>query len=65
MAQSMSADGLIDRKLNVAITRAREHLIVVGHEPTMAGGAFTAQFLEHVRQYGTFVTAKELGLNGG
>lgn len=32
---SLSDDELVDRKLNVALTRAREHLIIIGNEQVM------------------------------
>jgi hypothetical protein len=32
---SLSDDGKVDRKLNVALTRARQHLIIVGNESLM------------------------------
>ena len=43
--ESLALDGLVDRKLNVAITRAREHLIVLGDRGVLGMGIKTAEYL--------------------
>ncbi len=42
---SLSDEG-IDRKLNVALTRAREHLVLVGNEQLLRGEKAYSQLLE-------------------
>lgn len=48
------------RRMNVAITRARRRLWVVGDSATIAGHAFYAAFLEAVATHGRHVSAWEL-----
>lgn len=49
----MTADGTaVDRKLNVALTRARERLIVVGHRPTLLRSEIYAALIEHLEAAG-------------
>ena len=48
------------RRMNVAITRARRRLWVVGDSATIAGNAFYAAFLEAVAVHGRHVSAWEL-----
>ena len=63
MTESLTSDGSVDRKFNVAITRPREHLIVVGHELTIASGRHSSAWLEHVRRHGVWLNAKDLGMD--
>ncbi len=53
--QSLSADGTIDRKLNVALTRARQQLVVLGCEEVLAKQKIFAKFLDFVRSADGFV----------
>lgn len=46
---------IIDRKLNVAMTRAREHLVMVGNPALLSRNATFAALLNHVRQTGGYV----------
>jgi ATP-dependent RNA/DNA helicase IGHMBP2 len=48
------------RRMNVAITRARRRLWVVGDSATIASHAFYAAFLEAVGKHGSHVSAWEL-----
>ena len=40
---------LIDRKLNVAMTRAREHLLLFGHSPLLALNGLFRQLIDYLR----------------
>jgi len=44
------------RRMNVAITRARMKLIIVGNAETLARHRFYAQLIEHIQAHGTFIT---------
>ena len=44
------------RRMNVAITRARMKLIILGNADTLSRHRFYAQFIEHVKTHGDFVT---------
>lgn len=44
------------RRMNVAITRARMKLIILGNAETLSHHHFYAQFIEHVKTHGDFVT---------
>ncbi len=45
------------RRMNVAITRAREQLIVVGDSATIGANSFYNQFLEYVEANGAYASA--------
>ena len=47
------------RRMNVAMTRPRRHLFVVGDSATLAGCAFYARFIEQVQQQGGYRSAWE------
>ncbi len=45
--------------MNVAITRAKENLIVIGDSATIGADKFYNGFLSYVEQYGTYRTVWE------
>ncbi len=47
------------RRMNVAITRAKEQLIVIGDSATIGGDAFYNSFLSYVEKKGTYRTVWE------
>ncbi len=47
------------RRMNVAMTRARKLLVVVGDSATVGQDAFYGDFLDYVEQYGVYRTAWE------
>lgn len=50
------------RRMNVAITRAKEQLIVIGDSATIGADAFYNAFLVYVEQHGTYRTVWEFEL---
>jgi hypothetical protein len=48
-------DTVIDRKLNVAITRARKQMIMIGNEATLRENAIFSALIEHVKQTGGYM----------
>lgn len=50
--QALTLDGKVDRKLNVALTRAREQLILLGNGTTLQRGKFMRALLIHVDRAG-------------
>ena len=47
------------RRMNVAITRAKEQLFVIGDSATIGADAFYNSFLTYIEKYGTYRTAWE------
>jgi superfamily I DNA and/or RNA helicase len=47
------------RRMNVAITRAKKYLIVIGDSATIGNDKFFAGFLEYVEKHGLYQTAWE------
>jgi DNA replication ATP-dependent helicase Dna2 len=43
---SLDTEGKVDRKLNVALTRAKQHLVIVGNEELMRKSAIYGELLE-------------------
>lgn len=50
------------RRMNVAITRAKEKLYVIGDSATIGADAFYNSFLTYIEQYGTYRTVWEFEL---
>lgn len=60
-------DGIIGflkdyRRMNVAITRAKEQLFVIGDSATIGADNFYSEFLSYVENYGTYKTVWEFEL---
>ena len=47
------------RRMNVAITRAKEKLFVIGDSATIGHDAFYVSFLEYIEKYGVYRTIWE------
>ena len=47
------------RRMNVAMTRAKKKLIIIGDSATIGGNSFYADFIEYVEAYGAYRTAWE------
>jgi DNA replication ATP-dependent helicase Dna2 len=53
--QSLSDDGRIDRKLNVALSRAKERIIVLGNLELCQTGAHYAKLIYDIGQKGIII----------
>ncbi len=51
------------RRMNVAMTRARELLVVIGDSATIGSDAFYSAFIAYVEKHGTYRTAWEFDMN--
>ena len=51
------------RRMNVAITRAKEQLVVIGDSATIGADAFYQAFLNYVEQHGTYRTVWEFDIS--
>ena len=58
-ANTLYEDGQpIDRKLNVAITRARKQLILTGNEPTLRQNQIFAELIDYIKEKGGYYAEK-------
>jgi superfamily I DNA and/or RNA helicase len=53
----------VDRKLNVALSRARSHVIILGHEPVLLAAPQYRRLIDQIRRLGGYVENTE-GLMG-
>lgn len=51
------------RRMNVAMTRARENLVMIGDSATLGGDPFFTQLLKYIEQEGAYRTAWEFNLD--
>ena len=51
---------IIDRKLNVALTRAREQMVVVGNPSLLKYVHVFRHLIEHVQEHGCYIDAPDL-----
>lgn len=62
-----NSDGIIGflkdyRRMNVAITRAKEKLFVIGDSATIGNDGFFQKFLDYVERRGKYISVWELGI---
>jgi DNA replication ATP-dependent helicase Dna2 len=60
LTEALSGDGKIDRKLNVAITRAQQHLIILGCSKLCQQSRHYNNLLHKIQSYGTMINYDEL-----
>jgi DNA replication ATP-dependent helicase Dna2 len=48
--QALTLDGAVDRKLNVALTRAKKHLIILGRPDILGRREHFGELIEFIRQ---------------
>jgi DNA replication ATP-dependent helicase Dna2 len=53
--ESFTADGLVDRKLNVALTRARTQLVITGCEEILYRSTGYARLIDHIKNTGGYI----------
>lgn len=56
---------LVDRKLNVAMTRARQHLFVIGNAATLQSAPVYARLMDYARAKGVYVEVDEKNFCAG
>lgn len=52
---AMTPDGKVDRKLNVALSRAKKHILVTGCESVLMQRPAFRELISHVRQVGGYM----------
>lgn len=60
--QSLDIDKLIDKKLNVALSRAKQQIIILGNENIMRNAKYYADLLDFIKLNGIFVKVKDFML---
>lgn len=60
-ANNFVEDGkVIDRKLNVALTRAREQMIITGNPHTLKGNSVFAQLMDYCKEKGGYLRSEDI-----
>jgi superfamily I DNA and/or RNA helicase len=49
------------RRMNVAMTRARKKLVVIGDSATLSQSSFYADFIAYAQEHNAYVSAWEFG----
>lgn len=60
MIQSLSADERIDRKLNVALSRAQDRIIIMGNSNICSSSVHYRNLIDKIRHKGILITKKEI-----
>ena len=63
--QALSEDGIVDRKLIVAVSRARERLIILGNSDLCRQARHYKELIKHIQNYGKIINYQELGVQNG
>lgn len=53
--QSLDRTGLVDRKLNVAISRAQQQIVVIGNDELLGSSAHYADLMAHAKNHGQYI----------
>jgi superfamily I DNA and/or RNA helicase len=51
---------IIDRKFNVALTRAKEHIIIMGNQDILQNSTTYYNVIEWIKQNGTYINFEEI-----
>ncbi len=63
--QALSEDGIVDRKLIVAVSRAKERLIILGNSDLCRQARHYKELIKHIQNYGKIINYQELGVQNG
>jgi DNA replication ATP-dependent helicase Dna2 len=63
MLQSINSIGTIDRKLNVALSRAKEQLIIIGNSRILAHSEFYHKVYNLIKEKGVVICGNTLADN--
>lgn len=56
---SENSDGTVDRKFNVALSRAKERIIILGNSKSLSRNPFYRKLLNSIRQNGRYIGQNE------
>src|SRR5690606_12245245 len=58
--ESLTDDGIVDRKLNVALTRAKKQVVVIGCESVLRASSSYRDLLEYITETGGYVNLDQV-----